>query len=51
MCGGFKVNEIWKKRYNKELMGIKKKEFKNGASATQCTILKSLFYNNKFLKN
>jgi len=25
MYGGIKINEIWKKRYNKELMGIKRK--------------------------
>jgi hypothetical protein len=51
MFGGIKVNEIWRKRYNKELMGIKTKEFRNSVSATQYTILKFLFYSNQFLKN
>jgi len=30
--GGIKVNEIWKKRYNKELMCIKRKGINNSAS-------------------
>jgi len=25
MYEGIKINEVWKKRYNKELMGIKRK--------------------------
>jgi hypothetical protein len=52
MFRGITVNEIWRKRYNKELMGIIKEEgFKNSASATQYTILKHPIYCNRFFKN